>query len=327
MPNPNTPVFPYAASTDSNLAVASDNAQTTLNGDIGSSDTAINVASTTAFNTPCIFVVGNELILALSSTGGNEFTGCVRGFAGSTAASHLDTAPVYGYIVAYLHNQAAAEINAMSSLVFNSDFSGLKTNQNLLLWSEAFETGSSWTLSSGSTITVTNLTSPIDDLTGRTLLEGSTLGINAVASAFSSPTIGATYTFSVYAKYNNNQWLTIGQDIPDDTTRMASFDIENGVLGTIGAEAKAAIVSVGGGWYRCLVTTTCTSNSDKQFFIAIANGNNSISYLGTTTQAVNLWGAQVQEEGFTQPLTYIATDGAIVNFIGGGDLILDEGPI
>jgi hypothetical protein len=326
MSNPNNPVFPYAASTDSTLSVASDNAQTTLNGGINSSVTTIPVASVSLFTTPCIFVIDGEIIQA-ASVSGNSFTGCIRGFAGSSATTHTDTTPVYGYIVAYLHNQITAEVNSISSLLFNSDFSGLKKNENLLILSEAFETGATWNLSSGATISGTTGTDPTGGSTARTLLEGSSLGLNSVSSTFSSPVIGNTYTFSVYAKYTNNQWLTIGQDIANETARRVSFDIQNGLVGIQGASATGAIVSVGNGWYRCLVQTTCTNNADKSFDIVLSNANNVVSYVGASTQSVYIWGAQVRSGGFDGPLSYISTDGSIVSLINGGDLVLDYGDL
>ena len=309
------------------LVVASDQAQTSLNGSIGTSDTVINVNSTTSFNVPCIITIDGELILAIGTSAGTEFTGCVRGFGGTTAASHSDATDVFGYIVSYHHNQVAAEVNSMSSLLFGSDFSGLKRNENLLLWSEALETGSSWSLASGSTISATNGTSPIADTTARTLLEGNTIGLESVSSAFSGPVVAATYTFSVYAKYTNNQWLTIGQNIAGDTTRRVSFDIQNGVIGIEGSASNGAIVPIGSGWYRCLVVTNCTNNVNKNFDIVLSSDDNVVSYLGTNTQTVLLWGAQVRTGGFDGPLTYLKTTGAIVSFLGGGDLILDEGDL
>ena len=327
MPNPQTAVFPYAASGDLNLTVASDNAQTTLNGGINNSVTTIVVTSSNSFIAPCLIVIGGEIILAGTISDDVTFENCVRGFAGTAAASHTDTAPVYGYIVSYLHNQVAAEINSMSSVLFYANYSGLKTSENLLLWSQALETGSSWSLASGATIPATNGTSPINDSTARTLLEGNSLGLNSVSSAFSNPTVAAYYVFSVYAQYTNNQWLTVGQNIVGDTTRRVSFDIQNGLVGIQGSAATGSIVPVGNGWYRCLVLTNCTSNSNKNFDIVISSANNVVSYLGTTTQSVMLWGAQVQLGNFSGPLTYVPTTGAIVLIQGGGDLILDEGDL
>jgi len=326
MSNPNTASFPYAATTDVTLSVATDNAESTLTSAINSSVTTIPVVDGSAFTVPCLIVIDGEIIRVRTKST-NTLTDCERGFDGSTAASHSDTTSVYGYVLAYHHNQVAAEVSALSTLVFQSDFSGLKKNENLLTYSEALETGAAWSLTSGSTISATSGTSPTGTATARTLLEGASSGLNAVSSAFSSPVVAATYTFAVYAKYTNNQWLTVGQDILADTTRRVSFDIQNGVLGTQGAAATGAIVSVGNGWYRCLVVTNCTSDANKNLDIALSSADNTVSYLGTTTKTALLWGAQVLSGGFDAPLTYIKTSGASVSFTGGGDLILDEGDL
>jgi len=98
MSNPNTPAFPYVVPNDTILSVASDNAETTLTANIGTGDTTIGVTSVASFNTPCLIVIDSEIILA-QSTSSNNFTSCVRGFAGSTAASHTSATNVFGYIL------------------------------------------------------------------------------------------------------------------------------------------------------------------------------------------------------------------------------------
>jgi len=326
MANPNTASFPYAAASELVLTVATDNAESVLTADIDDNDTTIPVTDGSRFQVPCLIVIDDEII-RVGSKSTNNLTSCERGIDGTTPASHTDTTAVFGYVLAYHHNQLAAEVKAMSTLVYQTDFSGLKKNENLLARSESFETGASWTLTSNATISATNGASPTGALSARTLLEGDSSGINAVSSAFTSPVVGDTYTFSVYAKYTNNQWLTIGQNIAGDTTRRVSFDIQNGVIGTQGSAALGAIVALGSGWYRCLVVTTCTNAGNKNFDIVLSNADDGVTYIGTTTQTALIWGAQVQAGGFNGPLTYIKTVGASVSIVGGGDLILDEGDL
>jgi hypothetical protein len=64
-----------------------------LNGSRTSGDTTIIVDSTTGFPASGILAIGTELITYTAKTG-TDFTGCVRGTNGTTAASHLDNAIV-----------------------------------------------------------------------------------------------------------------------------------------------------------------------------------------------------------------------------------------
>lgn len=324
MPNPNTSAFPYAAPDDAVLTVASDNAETALNGDIGSEDATIAVTSVTGFNTPCLIVIDGEIILA-QGTSSNTFTNCLRGFSGSTAVSHTDTTDVFGYILSYQHNQVAAEIESVTSFLVEANFAGFLTNENLLTYSEDF-TQSYWSKASGVTVPSQSGSLP-NGSPGTQLLEGNSSGINMVSALPTGLVIGDPYTFSVYAQYNSVQYMAIGQNLAGSEHRWAWFDIENGVLGTVGALANASIVPVGNGWYRCLVTTNCTSNSYKNFDIALAVADGSSVYLGTSTNYNYISGASVRSGGFDGFLSYIITDGTSFSFTGSANLVLDYGDL
>lgn len=68
-------------------------AETTLTGGIGPTATTINVASTAAFRSAGGILIGTESISYTGKTA-TSFTGCVRGFAGTTAASQSSGAKV-----------------------------------------------------------------------------------------------------------------------------------------------------------------------------------------------------------------------------------------
>jgi hypothetical protein len=325
MPNNNVAAFPYAVPTDLVLTVASDNAETTLSGDITNSDTTFAVADDSAFSTPVLIVIDGEVILAGGSAGGS-FTNCVRGFAGTTAVSHNGGTSVFGYILSYQHNQIAAELKSMAGFVTSVNVTGLKTNENLLSYSEAFENGY-WTASSGATISATNGADPTGTTTARTLLDGNSLGPNGIGGTPSNLVVGQTYILAVYAKYTNNRWLLLGQNVNGESGRSVWFDIQNGLLGTAGGSAKGVIVPVGGGWYRCMVITTCTNNVYKKFDIVLASADNTVTYTGTNSNTALLWGAQVHSGDLTGPVTYVKTTGASFSLISGGDLVLDLGDL
>jgi len=321
MSNTNTPNFPYKAPTDIVLSVASDDAFTSLSAGITDNDTTIPVVSTTSFNVPCLIVIESEIIMAGDKTA-NSFTNCTRGF-GSTPAAHLGDLPVYGYIVAYHHNQVAAEIKSIGSWLHTNDLSGLKKSENLITYSEAFNNGA-WAKTSGSTITSTSQTSPTGDSTACTLTEGSSNGMNGV-SFTTSMTAGTPIVISCYAKYTNNPWIVIGQNITGETGRRAWFNLQTGATGTVGSSAKSTIIPLANGWYRCLIETTWTAQLAVSIDVALAPSDGTATYTGTSTKNVKIWGAQLEASSISGPLTYVKTQGATISFTAGGDLVLDEG--
>lgn len=113
MPNPNIAAFPAAIANDTVLPVATGSFQTVLTAGINNAVATIPVGSTNC-EVPVILRIRNELILAVNKSG-NNFTNCVRGFYGSTAASHSSGIGVFGYIAAYQHNQLAAEVIAIQN--------------------------------------------------------------------------------------------------------------------------------------------------------------------------------------------------------------------
>jgi len=68
--------------------------QNQLNGAIDNVVTTITVDSTTGFSTTGTILINSELITYSGKTA-TDFTGCVRGVEGTTAAAHLDNAIVY----------------------------------------------------------------------------------------------------------------------------------------------------------------------------------------------------------------------------------------
>lgn len=324
MANTNVASFPFAAPTDDVLTVASDNASTALTADIDDSAASIDVADASAFQVPCIIVIDSEIILARSKSS-NTFTNCVRGFAGTTPDAHTDATSVFGYIVAYQHNQVAAEVKSVGSYIFQQDFSGFKVTENLITYSEAFSNGY-WSKSSGVTVSASVETLP-NGSTGTVLLEGTSNGVNQVSGVPSGVVIGTTYTFSVYVKHDSVPFVLIGQNLAGSEQRWAWFDVENGVLGNVGNLATAAMVPVGNGWYRCIVVTACTSDTNKSFGIALATANGSKTYIGTATNKNIICGAQVRTGTLDDSLTYVKTTGTVFSLTGGGDLILDEGDL
>ncbi len=116
MGNPNTSIFPNAIAGDSDLPPASNSFSTSLTGTVNSSVTTLPVVTTTGCNVPCILRIENEIVLATGKTS-NTFTGCTRGFDGSSAVSHNSGAVVSNYIFDWHFNQLASEVKAIETLL------------------------------------------------------------------------------------------------------------------------------------------------------------------------------------------------------------------
>jgi hypothetical protein len=324
MANPNTSTFPYAIPTDSILMVASDNAQSPLTADIDDTQTSIPVSDGSVFETPCLIGIDDEII-SVAGRSGNNLTPCIRGVSGTTAVAHTDNTPVLGYVFAYHHNQVAAEIQSLSGFTFQNAMRGLDRLENLLSYSEELE-NVAWNKYTGTTVPATNIAAPNGTNTGRRLLEGSGSGRHGVGASYSTLTDGTAIVISVYAKKQSLDWICIGQNINGETGRRAWFNINTGTIGTVGASAKATIVDVGNGWYRCLVETTQTTNVTKTFDIVMTTGDSTVTYNGTSTNATYFWGAQVRQGTMNEKQQYVVTTGTTVSVQQGG-IVLDEGDL
>jgi len=81
-------------------------------------------------------------------------------------------------------------------------------------------------------------------------------------------------TFSVYAKAGTLNWLILGMG--GGTFTQASFDLQNGVLGTTTNAIGSSVESIGNGWYKCsLIINKTTTN--RIIYPAIDDGDLSAS--------------------------------------------------
>lgn len=115
MANPNSAVFPAAVAADTDLLVLKDNAYSPLANGIDNSVTSIEFNDATVFTLPCLIALENEVIKAVGPASGNTITNCVRGFKGTSAASHSAGVIGYGFFFDWLRNQLAAEIKAIET--------------------------------------------------------------------------------------------------------------------------------------------------------------------------------------------------------------------
>lgn len=162
----------------------------------------------------------------------------------------------------------------------------------------------SWTKSN------VNIAGSIADPNGGTTafsMAGSSSTSNAknIAQAIFSSTSDVK-TFSIYAKANTHSFIQVKLQ---SAGVHVNFDLTNGTLSN-GASAVGTITSIGGGWYRCQMTTTAASTNTVgavQLVDSLSAANNESS---TTTNSVYIWRSQAQTGDFAT--NYIDTTTAAV---------------
>ena len=173
---------------------------------------------------------------------------------------------------------------------------------NLITYSEAL---SNWSNINNVTITDNSTISPDGSLNSSKINETAD---NNVHRLFTNPTVSsAKHTYSVFLKAGTRKWAYLRLD-GATTEQRTWFDLENGVIGTINSDHNASIENFGNGWYRCSVSIKGTTyDTTPLAILAIATGNNIISYTGDVNEYIYAWGAQLEAGSY--PTSYIPTSG------------------
>jgi len=202
---------------------------------------------------------------------------------------------------------------------FYLPFNHTETNENLLTYSEQFD-NAAWN-KVNFTATANSIASPLGSVVADRILETTANSLHACLPTSSlgiSPNL--TYTFSTYIKSINNQYVQLVFD--DNTTThggYANFDLTSGTItqsGNYGAgsNVKAAIQSLGNGWYRISVSTKVGSGSNGRASInGIQSGSWGVfaGYVGNASNGYYVWGAQINYGSVAND--YILTTASIVN--------------
>jgi hypothetical protein len=112
----------------------------------------------------------------------------------------------------------------------------------------------------------------------------------------------------MFVKYVSQQWVMLmsGGAVND----YANFDIQNGVIGSVGSTASnAQIQNFGNGWYRISVTLSGYSGNTNLYFGFIASGTSAWNTFDPNfNKSLYAWGCQIENSSY--PTSYIPTTSA-----------------
>lgn len=181
---------------------------------------------------------------------------------------------------------------------------------NLALQSESFD-NASW-VKDFSSVTANTTTSPDGNTNADTYTGNGTTSVKLLYQGI-SVTNGTTYTSSIYAKKNTNNFIQIlTSSAAFGANFWANFDLNSGVVGSVGSSATAKIESVGNGWYRCSITGTATATGtySNAIYSLITSATSTRSESNSLSTSVFVYGAQFEVGAYSSTLIPTTTASA-----------------
>lgn len=167
---------------------------------------------------------------------------------------------------------------------------------NLLLHSDAFDTGATWGLV-GATISANATTAPDGTSTADALTENGAGGTHVVGQSVTVVSSAADYAFCVAVKAANRSFCMLEVEEGTGSTDISQyFNLSTAAVGTNGATGanwsnrRAFAASLGDGWVLCVLIgrkTNAATDLTVRVYGASADGTN--SYTGGSFAALRLW--------------------------------------
>ena len=163
---------------------------------------------------------------------------------------------------------------------------------NLLLRSEEFET--TWTTARAS-VSSDSIASPSGTTTADKLVEDTTQTSTHLAQQSVSVTTGTAYTFSLFAKAGERNFVQLVLQGQFATVTSAIFDLSTGVVGATTGTPSTSAVLLSDGWWRLSITATANATGSTSAQVRVSNSSATATYTGDGTSGIYLWGAQLEQ--------------------------------
>lgn len=187
----------------------------------------------------------------------------------------------------------------------NSPRSEARFAGNRLTYPNNLAIVAAWT-PTATTPTANAITNPIDGrTTASNLLETSANSAHSILHIATAQNVATNYQVSAYVRPNGRSWVYI-QYADGDLTHSCFYNVTTGVLGTQ-TNCLGNIVAQSNGYYLCTFTFT-TSNlvtPTGAVTLQISTDGSTLSYAGTATLGLFVWGVLVQQTSNTGPLDYL----------------------
>jgi hypothetical protein len=179
---------------------------------------------------------------------------------------------------------------------------------NLLLRSEEFD-NAAWTTTRAS-VSSNLIASPSGTTTADKLIEDATATNTHFVQQSVSVTTGTAYTFSLFVKASERNFVQLVLNGQFAAVVSAIFDLSTGAVGqTTGTPATSAVL-LSDGWWRLSITATANATGSTLAQVRVSSSSITATYTGDGTSGIYIWGAQL--EAGSSPTSYIPT-GATIN--------------
>jgi hypothetical protein len=210
-----------------------------------------------------------------------------------------------------------------STASFYNGVTTAKAEENLMTYSQEID-NAAW-VKVECTVTANTVAAPDGTTTAETLLETTANQYHAVYQ-LPALAVNQTYCISAYVKKNTRKYAAIGLGFNASNGLVIQVDLDAGTIafsGSVGTGysiVSSAISSVGSGWYR--VSAVVTNGTNAGVFtlgsggatLWTANTFQGNTFVGTTSDGIYVWGAQVEQRSAVTAYTATTTQ-AITNYI------------
>jgi hypothetical protein len=174
---------------------------------------------------------------------------------------------------------------------------------NLYLYSEDLSQGNT---ANNVTISTNTDVAPNGTTTADKITSATSTAIHYLEKSGYSVSSSTAYTISLFAKKGTHRYIQISAN-NEGSGVYANFDIQDGVLGNVGASATGSITNCSNGWFRCSMTYTATNTSSRPLIVMVSGTTAARveSTALTTSDTVLIWGVQQESGSFST--SYIPT--------------------